>query len=180
MSTKTNARRVVTPLGRLSYANIFKPNAINEGDVPKYSCELIFDKDEDIAALRAAANLAAEEKFGIGKVPKKLRSPFRDGEDRDQPAYEGKIFIGARSKDRPGVIVGPNRDECIDESEVYSGCYCRISVTAFAYDFQGNKGVSFALNHVWKVKDGESFGSRIDAADEFESFAEASDGSGLL
>lgn len=173
-------RRVVTPVGRLSYAHVFEPYAFNEKDTPKYSCEFIFEPGEDLTALRKAAHVAAEEFFGVGKVPKNIRSPFREGSDREQEAYEGSIFIGARSKDRPGVVVGPNRDECIDKNEVYSGCYARLSVTAYGYDHKGNKGVTFALNHVWKVSDGESFGSRTSAADEFSDYAEDSDGAGLL
>jgi len=183
MATKANPRRVVTPVGRLSYAHVFEPYAFNETDTPKYSCELIFDEGTDLKALKAAANVAAEEFFGKGKIPKNLRTPFRDGSDREQEAYEGKTFIGARSKDQPGIVIGPNRDECVDRNEVYSGCRARLSVTAFGYDHMGNKGVTFALNHVWKVEDDEPFGDRVSAADEFsdcEEAAEDSDGAGLL
>lgn len=181
MATKTDNRRVVTPVGRLSYAHVHEPYAFNEGDDARYSCELIFEDGEDLSALKSAVKAAADEFFGKDK-PKNLRLPFRDGGERDQEAYAGCTFIGARSKDRPGVVVGPNRDECLDKDEVYSGCYCRLSVTAYAYDRNGNKGVTFALNHVWKVADGEPFGSSVSAQDEFAGYsgAEDADGAGLL
>jgi hypothetical protein len=170
MSTvKTDDRRVITPIARLSYPALFKPSkALEGGGEGKYQCELIFDPGVDISALKNAANIAAKEKWG-DKIPKGLRTPFRDGDkDReDKDGYAGNIFIGARSKDRPGVIIGRERLPCTDESEVYGGCYVRASVTAFAYDTNGNRGVSFALNNVWKIRDGEPFGNRRDAGTEF-------------
>jgi hypothetical protein len=159
---------------------VFEPYSFDEKDPGKYSCELIFEEGTDLSALKAAAKIAAEEFFGKGKVPKNIRTPFRDGADREQEAYEGCTFIGARSKDQPGVVMGPNREEVIDKNEVYSGCYCRLSVTAFGYDHKGNKGVTFALNHVWKVEDGEPFGNRSDAADEFSGYSDDTDGEDLL
>lgn len=166
--TETNAKRVITPIARLSYPYLFHKSEGMNGGEGKYQCELIFDPDTDLSVLKAAANEAAKEKWG-NKVPKNLRSPFRDGSaDReDKDGYEGCIFIGARTKDKPGVVIGRDRAPCTDESEVYGGCFVKASVTAFAYDQAGNKGVSFALNNVWKIRDGEPFGSRRNADEEF-------------
>lgn len=170
--------RVVTPLARLSYPALSKPaEPMNEGDKPKYQCELIFEKGTDITALRQSATKCAREKWGE-KIPKNLKTPFRSGDaDREgKDGYEGAIFISARSAAKPGIVVGPNRELCLDESEVYGGCYVRASVTAFAYEVKNkagaivNQGVSFALNNVWKVKDGEPFGNRRTAEDDFAGF----------
>lgn len=163
--TEMNPCRVITPLCRLSYPHLTKPAEMSG----KYQAELIFPPGTDLSALRTAANLAATNKWG-SKLPNKVRSPFRDGDkDREgKDGYEGCQFIGARATEKPGVVIGPNRDECLDPSEVYGGCWVRASVTAFAYEWQGTHGVSFALNNIWKVKDGEPFGTRISAQDEFE------------
>ena len=178
-----STKRVITPIARLSYPYLFEKSEGMNGGEGKYQCELIFGSDADLAELRRAANEAAKDKWG-DKIPKNLRSPFRQGdEDReDKDGYAGSIFIGARSKDRPGVVVGRDRQPCGDPSEVYGGCYVKASVTAFAYDQAGNKGVSFALNNVWKIKDGEPFGSRRNAEQEFgqaevdeDAFGEADD-----
>lgn len=169
-NVKDNPKRVITPLARLSYPNLFRPaKALNEGDSEKYQCELIFPKGADLSALKAAAALAVKEKWPNG-APKNLRNPFRNGDEEREgkDGYEGAIFIGARSKDKPGIVVGPNRSPCTTESEVYGGCYVRASVTAYAYDTKGNKGVSFALNNVWKIRDGEPFGNARTAEQEFE------------
>jgi len=167
--------RTVTPLARLSYPHLSKPaDPMNPGDKPKYQCELIFEKGTDIKALRQLATDCARNKWG-DKMPKNLKTPFRSGDtDReDKDGYEGATFISARSTDKPGIIIGPNREPCLDESEVYGGCYVRASVTCFAWETKNksgavvSQGVSFALNNIWKVKDGEPFGNRRSAEDDF-------------
>ena len=45
--------------------------------------------------------------------------------------------------------------------------YVRASLIAFAYDTQGNKGVSFALGNVQVYDDGARLDNRKAAADEF-------------
>jgi len=56
----------------------------------------------------------------------------------------------------------------LDQSEVYSGCYGRVSVTFYAYNSNGNKGIAAGLGNVQKLRDGEPLGSRANAKDEFE------------
>lgn len=179
-SSVPNPTRVVTPIARLSYPYLFKPSKpMLDGGVAKFQCELIFPKTADLSELKRAVNQAAVAKWG-SSIPKNLKSPFRSGDtDREgKDGYEGSIFIGARSKDKPGVVIGPSRIPCVDESDVYGGCYVICSVTAFAYDTSGNKGVSFALNNVWKVRDGEPFGTRQAADQEFSSVQVDSDAFG--
>ncbi len=165
------SKRVITPICRLSFPALFKPaKPMKEGDDPKYQCELLFPGDTDLSELKAAALQAVEDKWG-NKVPKAVdvERPFRPGSDRNgTDGYEGCIFMCPRSKDKPGVVVGPRREPCMDPSEVYGGCYVRVSVTAFTYDVGVNKGVSFALNNVWKIRDGESFVGRRAADEEFD------------
>lgn len=169
--SKTNPElRVTTPLCVISYPALFEPKAMEEGKDKKYSVEMIFPEGTDLTKLKAAAKLAAEEKWGK-KIPAKLKSPFRDGDvDREgKEEYAGKVFISARSKSKPRVIVGQEMRACENPEEVYGGCVCAVSVTAFAYDNSGNKGVSFYLNSVWKVRDGQRLGGS--GGDPTEDFA---------
>jgi len=160
-------KRVKTPLARLSFPHLFKRARMDENQEAKFSCNLIFEDGTDLSALKRAAMQAIRDKWG-DKPPKKLRTPFRDGNDMNYDGYEDATFISCRSSTKPGVIVGRDREVCTDESEIYGGCYVVASVTAFAYDTSGNKGVSFALNNVWKVRDGEAFGNaRVAAEDDF-------------
>ena len=43
----------------------------------------------------------------------------------------------------------------------------RASFTAFAYDNNGNVGVSFGLNNVQKLREGTRLDNRVAATDEF-------------
>jgi hypothetical protein len=177
--TDKNKARVVTPEATLSFPALFSPKAFSEGDTPKYECELIFKDGTDLSAMKKAAEHVAREHWGAD-IPKSLRSPFRDGStDREgKPEYEGATFMRAWSKSKPSVVMGPNHEPVLDESDVYSGCIVRVSVTAFAYDNKGNKGVSFYLNNVWKLRDGAPLASRVSAEDDFAGVAVDADAFG--
>lgn len=165
-----NSRKVNTPRARLSYPHLFEPQQYGEQE-PKYSCELLFEEGTDLSQLKAAVDVAIEEKWG-NKPPKKLRLPFRDGDEKeDKDGYEGVTFIVARAKQQPGLVKGRTLEPVTDRNDIYGGCYVIANVTAFAYEHkQGGKGVSFALNHVLKVADGERFGGEPQNASQvFES-----------
>jgi hypothetical protein len=70
------------------------------------------------------------------------------------------------SKLRPG-IVDLNRNEIIDQDGIKSGDYARVSMNAYAYDVNGNRGVSFGLGNVQLVAEGEALSSRTRAEDDF-------------
>ena len=173
MAKIMNGNRVVTNEVRLSYANIFKPKSINGGD-EKYSLSLIIPKEdtETIQLINKAIDNAINDgisKFG-GKKPNKnmLKLPLRDGDtEREDEAYADSYFINCNSKTAP-QIVGPDRMPITDETEVYSGCYGRVSINFYAFNVNGNKGIACGLGNVQKTRDGESLGgSRVSATDDF-------------
>lgn len=163
--------KVIVPC-RLSYAHIWEPDSVN-GSEPKYSVSCIIDKDDKdtIVKIQKAIELAKEEgkgKWG-GKIPANLKTPLRDG-DIDRPedeAYSGAMFLNANSRQAPQVV-DKKVQPILDQSEVYSGCYGRVSVTFYAYNSNGNKGIAAGLGNVQKLKDGEPLGSRSNAKDEFD------------
>ena len=55
-----------------------------------------------------------------------------------------------------------------DPDEVYCGCKVRATLSVFAYDKAGNRGISFGLNNVQKLGDGERLDGRLRAEDDFE------------
>ena len=55
----------------------------------------------------------------------------------------------------------------IERSEVYSGVYGRASITLYAFNSNGNRGIACGLNNLQKIRDGESLGSRSRAEDDF-------------
>ena len=162
-------KKVMTPEFRVSYPSIFKPRAFADGMEPKFSLVMLFDKKTNISSLKKLAAEAVAEKWpDKAKRPKNLKNPFRDGADRpDTAGYEGCIFVAASSKQKPGVV-DANVQPIIDESEVYAGCYCRATVTCYAYDQMGNRGVAFGLQNIQKLRDGEAFSGKSKAEDDFE------------
>lgn len=179
----SNQTKVVTGIVRLSYANIWKPKAANEGAEPKYSCSLLIPKNDTktVEAIKKAIEAALTEgadKFG-GKIPNRavLKLPLRDGdtEREDDDNYKGCYFINASSKNAPGVV-DKNVQPILDQSEVYSGCYCRASINFYAFNASGNRGVACGLNNIQKIRDGEPLGGgRSNPNDDFSSFDDDDD-----
>ena len=104
-----------------------------------------------------------------GKVPANLKLPLRDG-DIDRPedeAYADSYFFNANSKQAPQVV-DKNVQPILDQSEVYSGCYGRISVNFYGFSTNGNKGIAAGLGNIQKLRDGESLGGRTNAEDDFD------------
>jgi hypothetical protein len=165
---------VLTPTFRISYPNVFTPRAASEGQKPKYSISMIFDKKTDLTVMKNAVYFALVAKWSPDKTkwPKGLKLPFRDGSEKDQDGYgPDVIFVNASSDNKPGVV-DQNVVDIIDPSKFYGGAYGRATVNAFAYDKAGNKGVAFGLNNVQLVADGEPFSSRSKPSEDFTSIAQ--------
>lgn len=181
MSTETQpSTKVVTGLVRFSYLHVWEPVAIEEGQDKKYSASLIIPKSDKetlakIKAAIAAATEAGKAKFG-GKIPANLKTPLRDGdvERPDDEAYANAFFINANAKTKPGVV-DKDVKPVMDQDEVYSGCYGRASITFYAFNTSGNKGIACGLNHIMKLKDGESLGGRSTAENDFAEVASMED-----
>lgn len=173
---KKKEKRVKTPEFRVSFPHIFEAHSGFEGQGAKFSVVMLFDKKTDITPLKKAVAEAATAKWGDKtKWPKNLRLPFRDGDEKsDLSGYSGTIFCSASSKQRPGVV-DKHLAVITDESDFYAGCYARATVTAFAYDKAGNKGVSFSLQNLQKLRDGQAFSGRKKAEDDFEAYDDGSD-----
>ena len=177
--------KVITGVVRLSYANVWEPKSIN-GGAEKYSVSLIIPKNDTktVAAINAAIDAAIEEgigKFG-GKKPARgsLKLPLRDGDtERDDEAYKDSWFLNANSITAP-QIVDSHVQPILDRSEVYSGCYARVSLSFYAFNSNGNRGVACGLGNIQKVRDGEPLGNRSTAADDFSAFDAAEDSDDIL
>ena len=166
-----NNTKVIVPC-RFSYLHCWEPDSVNGGD-PKYSVSAIIPKSDTktINALKAAIEQSKKDsvsKWG-GKVPANLKLPLRDGDiDRpDDEAYAGCYFFNANSRQAPQVV-DSKVQPILDQSEVYSGCYGKISVTFYGYNSNGNRGIAAGLGNIQKLKDGESLGGRTSATDDFQ------------
>lgn len=176
------ATKVVTGEVRLSYVNLLEPREDLNGNL-KYSCVILIDKnDKDtLSKIRAAQKEALENgkasKFN-GKVPAKPKLTLRDGDEEGDleknPEYEGHWFMNVNSTNKPG-IVDKALNPVMEADQVYSGVYARVSINAFPFSAQGNKGVSFGLNNVMVLGKGDRLAGGASAEEDFADFAEDAD-----
>jgi hypothetical protein len=160
---------IITPVGILSYPNLF---TTQKND--KYSAVLVFQREEDLAPIRAALRAAGEKFFG-DKLPALLKSSsFKvvlKGKELAQEKYGGQItgavgFVNMYATRKPQVV-GPDLAP-IEESRVYPGCRARAYVNAYAWANDNGKGLSLGLNAIQIVGDGPRLDNRKDASEVFD------------
>ena len=170
MPAKTVKTKFVTGKVRFSYAHVFQPAETPNGTM-KYSVSILIPKTDKDTITRfnkafedtKAANAAV---WG-GTVPKMLKGGLRDGDaEKDDATYAGHYFINANSNEKPGVV-DADLNPILDQSEFYSGCYGRASITLYPYDTSGSKGIAAGLNNVLKLEDGDKLGGATSAAEDF-------------
>lgn len=171
----------MTPKFRVSFPAVFRAQANKDfpDQEPKFSLTALFAPDADLSALKAAAHAAAEAKWGANpkKWPKFRYETFRKHEEFAKENDDGKLvfqmgmekgghLLRLSTKQKPGLI-DKNNNDIIDETDFYAGCYARATVRAYAYETKGNCGVSFGLQNIQKLADGEPLTGRAKAQDEF-------------
>lgn len=173
----TRPTQIVTGKVRLSYAHLFKPYAHDPRQEPKYSVTILIPKTDmatkaDIdRAIEAAKQEGMANKWG-GQMPPVVKTPVHDGDGARQNGQpfgdecRGCWVLTASSKQAPAVV-DQTIQPILDQSEVYSGMYARVSINFFAYNSSGNNGIGAGLNNVQKLADGEPLGGRTTAAEDF-------------
>ena len=176
-SKHVNPMKVITGKDtRWSYANVWEPKSIN-GSTPKFSVSLIIPKTDvaTVKKIKAAIEAAYHEgeaklKGNSKSVPalSLIKTPLRDGDTErpDDPNYAGSYFVNANSATAPG-IVDADCQPILTRSEVYSGVYGRASISFYAFNSNGNRGIACGLNNLQKLRDGEPRGGRASAESDF-------------
>ena len=144
-----------TPVFRLCFPQLFTPKKFEESGKELYSCMAVFPKSTDLSALKQIAEAAFKKRFPNGA--RASRNPFRDGNemvDEWGDLFKDTVFIRLSSQYKP-VVVDGNRIAITNQSLVYSGCYARAAVHAYAYDVKGNRGVSFGFDAIQITRDGD-------------------------
>jgi len=178
------ADNIITPEFRAAFISVFRATAQKQQDgsmgKAKFSVRAAFPPTSDISLLKAQAGAAAQDKWG-DKIPKTIRSPFRLNEELENPVPgigdDWWILTFSATEDRRPGIVDSNLQDIIDEADVYSGAWYRAQVRAFAYDNAGNKGVSFGLQNLQKLRNDDPMGGgRTPANKAFEAVAGSAKG----
>lgn len=178
------ATSVTTGICRISYPSLFTAKASNLNPDPRFSCDILIPKTDTatmsaVSAAIQAATAEGADKLWNGKTPANLKSPLKDGDERDDPNYKGCWILRPWSKEaHPPKVMDTNLQPIVDQSEIYGGCYCRLNINFYAYDFNGQKGINCGFDAgIVKVKDGEPFGGgRTSAEDAFGAPAASSNG----
>lgn len=176
---QNDAKRVLTPECRLSYANLVTPKApANKPNAePKYSVTLLIPKSTGVkteldAAMEAAAAEAVNNKWS-GVRPSRLESVVWDGDGVRQsgdpfgPERRGCWVVTASSKNKPYVCGIDNVNCELAPTDIYSGMYGRVSINFYGYNSAGRRGVGCGLRGVMKTRDGEPLSGVIVTANEF-------------
>lgn len=164
---------------RFSYCTLFQPRA-HQGQDPKYSVTVLLPKSntQAKALLDAAVNYAVEQ--GIAKCWNGIRPPQpalcvhdgdgprpSDGQPFGEECLGHWVFTASCKADRAPFVVDANCQSILQQSDIYSGMYGRVSVSFFPYNSSGKKGIGCGLNGVQKLRDGEVLGGRVSAEEAF-------------
>ncbi len=188
----SSATQIISPPGVASYPHIAvaQEPMDGKGGEPKYSLAIIFNdaatKTPQFAAMKAAVIAAAEDAYP-GKGAKmletgQLKSPFRTDCAAKNYNKDCAVFLNVRTTKKPGVVfsykdAATGKAKIIPDDqiakEIYPGCVVRFSGNAYAYNQAGNKGITFGLNNVQKVADGERIDGRQEASEEFADLSAA-------
>lgn len=171
-----NETRVTTGKARFCYANIWTPKK-NDSGKEVYSVTIVIPKSDTetynkiSAAIQEVYSGSEEVLKGNNKsVPKleDIKIPLRDGDEEREgdPIFAGSWFINATSIYAPGIF-DVNRNVISDTNQVYSGCYGRASISFYAYNKKGGRGIACGLRGLQKLEDGEQLGGFASVADDF-------------
>lgn len=181
MAIDNQSTKLITGKVRLSFAKVWEAEADDYGNLWFSTAILIPKEDKETLrkykAIIEVLKKQAEAKYG-GKLPKDFHTPLRDGDEEAEEkgdAYVGHYFFNAKSKNRPGISKPVGKDgngktkfqDITDTTEVYSGCYARVSLNFYLFDTKGNKGIAAGLNNIVKVQDGDFLGGRSSVNDDF-------------
>lgn len=181
MASNLRGEEFITPLAVLCYSHLIEPD-----DKGKNRAELVIGQDLSEGDARKLEELERICKDLIARQwPGKTKGAGTGILSADDVSTDDEIHNTAAAilrpwtkpkNGKPGLTFKqvPNvRDNLsVDEAKAlfYDGCIVRAAITPFTYDVDGNRGVSFFLNSLLFVGDGERIGGQSKAA---AGFAEA-------
>ena len=103
---------------RLSFPQIWTPKAYMEGQTPKFSANLLLDKEgdkEQIVTIKKEIKKAATTTW-MGDIPKSLIVCLHDGVEKAYDGYENVMFLSCASRQRP-TIIDRDRTQLVEEDD---------------------------------------------------------------
>jgi hypothetical protein len=162
---------------RLSFPQLFEATTVNGEGKPAFSAAfLISPKDPQVAAINAAIDAVAKEKWGAKAEAniKAMRAAdkvcLHSGDLKSNyDGFEGNLYVSARNSMRP-LVIDVNKSPLTEQDgKPYAGCYVNASIELWAQDNNYGKRVNATLMGVQFYKDGESFtGGGVADTDDFD------------
>lgn len=161
---------------RLSFPDIWKAKAVQEGSDPKFGAHFLLDKEEhedQITELKKAIWVLAKGKWAekAAEMLKKgkLHVCLHEGSDKDYDGYgEANMYVSASSSKRPLIVDRDRSPLAEDDRRPYAGCYVNAIIRLWVQDNQFGKRVNAELLGIQFSKDGEAFGAAPLSEDAFE------------
>ena len=162
---------------RLSFPQLFEATTVNGEGKPAFSAAfLISPKDPQVAAINAAIDAVAKDKWGAKAEAniKAMRAAdkvcLHSGDLKSNyDGFEGNLYVSARNSMRPLVIDVNKSPLTAQDGKPYAGCYVNASIELWAQDNNYGKRVNATLMGVQFYKDGESFtGGGVADTDDFD------------
>lgn len=166
--------RVSTVTVRMVFSHITAPRT-KEGQAARYEACFLIPKDSNaLEELKAAYDEAArigKARHGSSFKAKPFDEAVKDGDAKDAevlekcPYFKGHRLLNAHSMFRPKLQASNGDVLSEDTTEFYDGVYVRAKLIAapFITPDRSNKGVTWFLTTVQKVRDGEALGGGTDA-----------------
>jgi len=172
---------------RLSFPKLWTPEAFEEGNTPRYGCNVLVEPGSDNdKAIRGAIAAVAEEKHGAkakafldGVHGHSGKFCYQDGNGKADK-YEGYAGMWSLAANRnadqgaPKVVDLDKTPLGEGSGKPYAGCYVNVSVDIWC---QTGKyaGIRCTLVAVQFVKDGDAFAGAPASADDFDDLSGGAD-----
>ncbi len=183
---KLTEKLIVTGVVRLAYPNLYRPrpNNMDTSKPDEYGVVVLFPKENTEFQPNAASEIQdvqmfmksiAVAKWGAnsGKVSYALKDGDVELNNDNEPRHPGYWYLRCNApckfpsgdEFKPTIIDGSKR---VLTEGGKSGDWGCVSMSVFAYENAGKKGVSVRLNGVQLLYDGERIGTAIDATAGFD------------
>lgn len=174
MSTKITTHDF--PEFRVLFPSVFEPKQVKGTDKHAYSVLALFEPNTDLSFLRkielleakAKWNDKAEMKLGLKTCKRPLRLQDELVNQKTGELYSGCVngaWCMSLTSELPVDIRDAYGRHLLDPTAIYSGCYAKAVVEAYAYDNVAF-GVKFRLMGIMKTRDGERLGGFAQATDD--------------
>ncbi len=170
--------RVITPVVRCSYLNVFTARPNDQGAM-KFSSVFIFDdaaqQTQEFIDMQNALREVIMATYGNPpQLPPQFKTPFRVCAGHKNHGIHGDTsqFINCNTEMPPGIVGPDGKSPITNPAGIKSGDYVRATLNAYCYGPTPQRpriqpGCTFGLGNIQLVRRGDALGSQVDASDEF-------------